>query len=229
MQPALQQPAEEACTGRKRRKSAKRSRQKAEPESEALQGIANPFDGLRCTPKSLPDNKKRRGQDSNLRGSFPPTGLANRRFRPLSHLSKVVSHNSYVFSLPGFYFRTLPFILLFVFGSKVAPGGLGPPRATPPITLLKYRGDAWLILTPKSGHVKPPTDRPGKPYPDFPLLPTLVVLGRRRFWGGFTTSAVGAGFVNGKMDPRSRVTAGRMPLNSTRPKPMTCTLAVHHV
>ncbi len=31
---------------------------------------------------------KRRGQDSNLRTSFPVTGLANRRFRPLSHLSK---------------------------------------------------------------------------------------------------------------------------------------------
>jgi hypothetical protein len=30
---------------------------------------------------------ERRGQDSNLRGSFPPTDLANRRFRPLSHLS----------------------------------------------------------------------------------------------------------------------------------------------
>ena len=35
-------------------------------------------------------NHQRRGQDSNLRGSFPPTGLANRRFRPLSHLSKAL-------------------------------------------------------------------------------------------------------------------------------------------
>gem|GEM_PF-5735807 len=33
---------------------------------------------------------KRRGQDSNLRYSFPYTGLANRRFRPLSHLSQGV-------------------------------------------------------------------------------------------------------------------------------------------
>ena len=33
--------------------------------------------------------KKRRGQDSNLRTSFPVTDLANRRFRPLSHLSGV--------------------------------------------------------------------------------------------------------------------------------------------
>src|SRR5215469_2665379 len=31
---------------------------------------------------------ERRGQDSNLRTSFPVTGLANPRFRPLSHLSK---------------------------------------------------------------------------------------------------------------------------------------------
>lgn len=30
---------------------------------------------------------ERRGQDSNLRTSFPVTGLANPRFRPLSHLS----------------------------------------------------------------------------------------------------------------------------------------------
>jgi hypothetical protein len=30
---------------------------------------------------------KRRGQDSNLRTSFPVTDLANPRFRPLSHLS----------------------------------------------------------------------------------------------------------------------------------------------
>ena len=30
---------------------------------------------------------ERRGQDSNLRTSFPVTDLANRRFRPLSHLS----------------------------------------------------------------------------------------------------------------------------------------------
>ena len=31
---------------------------------------------------------ERRGQDSNLRTSFPVTDLANPRFRPLSHLSK---------------------------------------------------------------------------------------------------------------------------------------------
>ncbi len=31
---------------------------------------------------------KRRGQDSNLRTSFPVTDLANPRFRPLSHLSR---------------------------------------------------------------------------------------------------------------------------------------------
>jgi hypothetical protein len=31
---------------------------------------------------------ERRGQDSNLRTSFPVTDLANRRFRPLSHLSQ---------------------------------------------------------------------------------------------------------------------------------------------
>ena len=30
---------------------------------------------------------ERRGQDSNLRTSYPVTGLANPRFRPLSHLS----------------------------------------------------------------------------------------------------------------------------------------------
>ena len=30
---------------------------------------------------------KRRGQDSNLRTSYPVTDLANPRFRPLSHLS----------------------------------------------------------------------------------------------------------------------------------------------
>jgi hypothetical protein len=32
-------------------------------------------------------NKQRRGQDSNLRTSYPVTDLANPRFRPLSHLS----------------------------------------------------------------------------------------------------------------------------------------------
>jgi hypothetical protein len=32
---------------------------------------------------------ERRGQDSNLRTSFPVTDLANRRFRPLSHLSSI--------------------------------------------------------------------------------------------------------------------------------------------
>jgi hypothetical protein len=32
---------------------------------------------------------KRRGQDSNLRTSYPVTGLANPRFRPLSHLSEL--------------------------------------------------------------------------------------------------------------------------------------------
>src|SRR6185312_15655673 len=31
--------------------------------------------------------RERRGQDSNLRTSYPVTGLANPRFRPLSHLS----------------------------------------------------------------------------------------------------------------------------------------------
>jgi hypothetical protein len=30
---------------------------------------------------------QRRGQDSNLRTGYPITDLANRRFRPLSHLS----------------------------------------------------------------------------------------------------------------------------------------------
>jgi hypothetical protein len=35
---------------------------------------------------------ERRGQDSNLRTSFPVTDLANRRFRPLSHLSKYIQH-----------------------------------------------------------------------------------------------------------------------------------------
>lgn len=35
---------------------------------------------------------KRRGQDSNLRSSLTPlNGLANRRFRPLSHLSKLLT------------------------------------------------------------------------------------------------------------------------------------------
>ena len=33
------------------------------------------------------NSSERRGQDSNLRTSFPVTDLANRRFRPLSHLS----------------------------------------------------------------------------------------------------------------------------------------------
>ena len=32
---------------------------------------------------------QRRGQDSNLRTSFPVTDLANPRFRPLSHLSQL--------------------------------------------------------------------------------------------------------------------------------------------
>ncbi len=32
---------------------------------------------------------KRRGQDSNLRTSYPVTDLANPRFRPLSHLSRI--------------------------------------------------------------------------------------------------------------------------------------------
>ena len=32
---------------------------------------------------------KRRGQDSNLRTSFPVTDLANPRYRPLSHLSEL--------------------------------------------------------------------------------------------------------------------------------------------
>jgi hypothetical protein len=35
----------------------------------------------------LEEIRKRRGQDSNLRTSYPVTDLANRRFRPLSHLS----------------------------------------------------------------------------------------------------------------------------------------------
>jgi hypothetical protein len=32
---------------------------------------------------------ERRGQDSNLRTGYPVTGLANPRFRPLSHLSRL--------------------------------------------------------------------------------------------------------------------------------------------
>ena len=37
--------------------------------------------------QTAPSRLERRGQDSNLRTSFPVTDLANRRFRPLSHLS----------------------------------------------------------------------------------------------------------------------------------------------
>ena len=37
---------------------------------------------------------QRRGQDSNLRTSYPVTDLANPRFRPLSHLSQWLRHNT---------------------------------------------------------------------------------------------------------------------------------------
>ena len=47
----------------------------------------------RCSATTCDERFKmqRRGQDSNLRTSFPVTGLANPRFRPLSHLSQNVS------------------------------------------------------------------------------------------------------------------------------------------
>ena len=38
---------------------------------------------------------ERRGQDSNLRTSYPVTDLANPRFRPLSHLSKSLYGKDY--------------------------------------------------------------------------------------------------------------------------------------
>ena len=46
-------------------------------------GCASHCDSMRDSAKTI----KRRGQDSNLRTSYPVTGLANPRFRPLSHLS----------------------------------------------------------------------------------------------------------------------------------------------
>ena len=41
---------------------------------------------------------KRRGQDSNLRTRFRVTDLANRRFRPLSHLSQTDSRMHFAFA-----------------------------------------------------------------------------------------------------------------------------------
>jgi hypothetical protein len=48
---------------------------------------------LPVLPELLTDGQasERRGQDSNLRTSFPVTGLANPRFRPLSHLSLILN------------------------------------------------------------------------------------------------------------------------------------------
>ena len=43
---------------------------------------------LLCKQLGRAGRNKRRGQDSNLRTSYPVTDLANRRFRPLSHLSR---------------------------------------------------------------------------------------------------------------------------------------------
>ncbi len=48
--------------------------------------------GTKQSPKTTCDASplpKRRGQDSNLRTGYPVTGLANPRFRPLSHLSEL--------------------------------------------------------------------------------------------------------------------------------------------
>lgn len=47
-------------------------------------GCASPCGEVRNVAKTT----RRRGQDSNLRTSYPVTDLANRRFRPLSHLSQ---------------------------------------------------------------------------------------------------------------------------------------------
>ena len=44
----------------------------------------DPLDSNLCRAGHI---RERRGQDSNLRTSYPVTDLANRRFRPLSHLS----------------------------------------------------------------------------------------------------------------------------------------------
>ena len=43
-------------------------------------------------PSESLGKRRRRGQDSNLRTRFRVTDLANRRFRPLSHLSGVGSY-----------------------------------------------------------------------------------------------------------------------------------------
>ncbi len=49
--------------------------------------VASDFSIRACDERIF---KKRRGQDSNLRTSYPVTGLANPRFRPLSHLSELL-------------------------------------------------------------------------------------------------------------------------------------------
>ncbi len=49
--------------------------------------VTNSCSAITCDGRQ---SNERRGQDSNLRTSYPVTDLANPRFRPLSHLSVAV-------------------------------------------------------------------------------------------------------------------------------------------
>ena len=80
---------------------------------------------------------ERRGQDSNLRTSFPVTDLANRRFRPLSHLSQNPQGPTAMDRTPDYRLNST----LQVGGCKEA-GGQAPERRKCVYFWLKFSSSA---------------------------------------------------------------------------------------
>jgi integrase len=71
-----------------------RAEKTGRPQSPTVQRVAKPRQTVRYFLLGVVESRKRRGQDSNLRRTYKALiGLANRRFRPLSHLSKCLCHN----------------------------------------------------------------------------------------------------------------------------------------
>src|ERR1051325_2156936 len=89
----------------------------------------------------IPPSSGEDGIRTHGKGVSPYTGLANRRYRPLSHLSKITLLRRLI-----------------------------PPEATPPDPF-EDGGSAMSSNSTRKPRPRKAADRPKKPYPDFPLTP----------------------------------------------------------